>query len=280
VGDLDLVAKILMCAAPEGFVRLWLGHEAEVVEVRAADKELQARKAVMDKLYELRFAREQASRWLHVEVAAVWEHDLPFRMLDYQVMSRRVVEGEIGSLLICLKPGSKQGPATDTYRVSTPGAELTFRYALVRAWDWTTDELLAGSPALIPFVPYAGDASEAGVGKAIAAVDGVSSRALRAELLGALAVFAQNVFKEVDWAARMPQEMLMESTVYKKGEAAGERKMVAFFLAKRLQDGAQPFVARLETLSEEHLEKVAEVLSGDQPRDELIAALERLLPSE
>ena len=277
MGDLDLVTKILMCAAPEAFVRLWLGREVEVHEVRAADKELQSRRVLMDKLYELRLAGEAGHRWLHVEVAAVWEHDLPYRMFDYWGMARRTVSGPIGSLLICLKPGSRQGRPTNTYREADAGTELAFRYLLVRAWSWTVGELLQGNPALLPFVPYAGDANVAKVDDAIRTADQVEPRSLRADLLAALAVFAQNVFKDVDWSARMPRELLMESAIYRQGEAAGERKLVKVLLETKLGDEAPRLATRLESCTEEQLEAMARLLVTELSREALVAALERLI---
>ena len=208
MGDLDFVAKILMRAAPQAFVRLCLGNDVTVAECRAADKEIEQRTFVMDKLYELRLVGEPGPLWQHVEVAAQWRSNLPFRMLEYWVFARGRVGGPISSLLICLKPGDKQGPPRNACRELSPGTEVTHRYTLVCAWHWTVAELISGDPALIPFAPFAGDASVERIDEAIAAADQVPTRALRAELLGALAVFAENVFKDVNWTARMPKQAL------------------------------------------------------------------------
>jgi len=162
--------------------------------------------------------------------------------------------------------------------------ELAFRYALVCAWEWSVDELLAGDPTLIPFVPYAGDASVQRVDEAIRTAQQLP-RQVRLELLAALAVFAQNVFKDVDWPARMSEEELMENAIFKQGEAkgyergevAGERKLLARLLHARLESEAPRFVNRLELSTEAQLEAAADLLVAEQAREELIAALERVL---
>ena len=118
MGDLDVMAKILMSTAPEAFVGLGLGRAAEVREVRAVDKEFQAREVRLDKLYELVLQGEAEPRWLHVEVAAVWESNLPARMFDYWVLARQAVGGPIDSLLVCLKPGEKQGAPRSSFHAA------------------------------------------------------------------------------------------------------------------------------------------------------------------
>ncbi len=96
------------------------------------------------------------------------------------------------------------------------------------------------------------------------------------------------VTKDVDWSARMPKELIMESTIYKQGEAAGElkgelkgkregkREVLALFLNRRLRDDAPRFVALLEASSEAQLEQLADLLSGTEPPEALIPLLEQL----
>lgn len=283
MGDLDFVAKILMRIAPEAFVRLCLGRNVRVISCRSADKEVERFKGVMDKLYELKLADEVDSLWQHVEVSAQWRANLPFRMLEYWVLSRGVVEGPLCSLLICLKPGDRQGAPKSAYQQTAAGTAIAHRYTLVCAWEWTVAELLAGDPALIPFVPFAGDASLEGVDEAIEAATHADIT-LRADLLAALAVFASNVFKDVDWSARMPRELIMENTIYKQGQAAGELKgelkMVRLMLDKKLGAAATPFFPRLESCTSVQLEALGAELVADQSRGELIAALERVLAGD
>ncbi len=98
-------------------------------------------------------------------------------------------------------------------------------------------------------------------------------------------MFAGNVFKDVDWSARMPKELLMENTIYKRGEAAGvqkgtligERRMVALLLEAKLELDAATFLSRLDGCTETQLETLARLLVKDQPREDLLAALGRLL---
>jgi hypothetical protein len=285
VGDLDIAAKVLMHLVPAPFVGLALGREVEVRSVRAEDKELAAQALVLDKLFEVELAGETTPRWVHVDVAAVWESDLPQRMHDYWSLCRRRAEGPLSSLLICLKPGSRQGKPRNAYEVGEGATQLTFRYALVCAWEWSSEQLFSGSPALIPFVPYARDATPERVDRAIQALRRVEPRQLQADLLAALEAFAKNVFQDVDWAARMPEELIMESTIYKKGEAAGERKgklegerkLVEVLLREKLPEHANALVPRLQACGEEQLTDLARLFVHDKPSDELVAEIERVL---
>ena len=210
----------------------------------------------------------------------MWESDLPSRMFDYWALAQRAVGGPIDSLLVCLKPGEKQGTPRSSFRAAGARSALEFRYALVCAWEWSVAELLVGHPALIPFVPYAGDATVAGVEEAIRVAQRLPRR-LRLELLAALAVFAQNVFKDVEWSARMTEEVLVENAIYKRGEAAGElkgeRKLLTAQLQAKLGDGAPRFVSRLGSCTGEQLASMGRLLVAERSRDELIAALEGLL---
>ena len=102
---------------------------------------------MLDKLFEVALAGETEPRWVHVDVAAVWESNLPWRMHDYWSLGRRKIPGPLSSLLICLKPGDRQGQPRKAFVETAGETDLKFSFALVCAWQWKTTELLGGSPA-------------------------------------------------------------------------------------------------------------------------------------
>lgn len=99
----------------------------------------------------------------------------------------------------------------------------------------------------------------------------------------ALAVFADNVFPDVDWGAKLPEELLMASTIYQRGEAAGElagqRKTLTRPLTKRLgAERAAMLVARLQRADESGLDSATDVLAEKLSDEALLTRLDEILP--
>lgn len=194
-----------------------------------------------------------------------------------------------------LKPGDKQGPPIDRYVVDDGGKRtLEFEYDLICAWrDLEAEELLRSGPiGLLPLVPYAHGTSEDLIDEAIERLDHVEPRKHRADLQGALIVFAGNVYPGTNWAGKIPEEILMESTAYdailaiamrhaerdvRAKEQAKQRRLVVVMLEARLGELARTFAARIERATDEQLEEVAG-LAGQADQAAFVAALDRLLP--
>jgi hypothetical protein len=65
----------------------------------------------------------------------------------------------------------------------------------------------------------------------------------------------------------MPQELIVESTIYNMGKAAGERRVVELRLRRKLGVEAPAFVQRLPDCGEERLTELVELLiSENRPR--------------
>ncbi|MEZ6189182.1 MAG: hypothetical protein R3F62_29800 [Planctomycetota bacterium] len=188
-------------------------------------------------------------------------------------------------LVICLKPGKKQGEPRTTYerRVGERVA-LRFEFDVVKVWELRADDLLRDAkPGLLPLVPYADGTSKGHVERALEALGRIDPEHRRGELQAALTVFADNVFPDENWAARMPEELLMGSTIYQRGEAAGElagkRTLLARQLAKRLAERAQPLLPRLQRADLTTLDTAADLLAERLSDDELLAQLDQALPN-
>lgn len=106
------------------------------------------------------------------------------------------------------------------------------------------------------------------------------------ELQVALAIFARQVFPEVNWLDKVRAEKLMESEVFQELVAYRKIKievLCAVFarqLRARLGKNrrTERLVARLPLCTEAILEKVGDLLVGPKKKPELFAALERLAP--
>jgi len=281
VDELDVAAKVLMRVATEDVARFVLGPGVDVTAARADETEVSDVKRVVDKVLRVEVAGEER-RAAHVEVQANWAADVPKRAYEYWSLARRGFEN-LETVVVCLKPGNKQGAPRAWYEEHVGGRRvLRFDFRVIRLWELHVDELLAGQRGLLPFVPYAEGATEAHVDAAMRALEQVDPEKTRADLQGTLATYAGNVFPDVNWIARIPRELLMKSTAWKEigaeFELEGQRKTAALQIETRLGSAASGFVARLSGCNEASLNEVARLLVTTRDDDELANALDALLP--
>lgn len=282
--ELDIAAKALLREVPEAFAALALGGRA-IRSVRPEEKELPSLARLMDKLFRVELEGEadhDEPLCLHLEVQANWESDVPARVFDYWSLARRG-HRRLASVVVCLKPGSKQGAAVGCYETEEAGTALRFTFGVIRVWELKADELLrGGSPALLPLLPFTEGASEERVDQALQVLTAVEPVKRRAELQAALAAFAGNVFPDVRWLARIPREILMESTTFREiREEAGqesERRVLSLQMEERLGADAERLASRLPLCTAPVLDQVARLLASKKPDEELVEALEQLLP--
>lgn len=283
MGQLDIAAKVLLEEVPEPFVRLFLGDVA-IREVRAEQTELPALTRHLDKLLRVVIEGEDDPLWVHFEVQASWRSTVPERAFEYWSLAHRR-HSNLLTVVLCLTRGDRQGEPVGRFEVVVRGRRrLVFEFDVLRVWaDLNAEDLLAGRAlALLPLVPFAEGASPAHAERALARLADVADEDQRRELRVALATFAEQAFQEQGWLARIPKEELMESTTWKEigaeFEAKGERKVLTLQLEKRLGERARRFVDRLQTASPTELESMAELLADQRTDDDLVSALEILLP--
>ncbi|MGE0708198.1 MAG: hypothetical protein AB7N76_01035 [Planctomycetota bacterium] len=288
MGQLDIAAKVLLTEVPEPLVRLFLGDVA-IRDLRAEDTELPALARRVDKLLRVELEGEDEPLWLHFEVQASWRSCFPERAFDYWSLVRRR-HPHLLTVVLCLAKGDRQGDPIGEFEVRVRGRRrLLFEFDVIRAWsDLDADELLAQGPLeLLPLVPFAAHATHDHAEQALTRLDHVADEDKRRELRLALATFAEQAFREEGWLARIPEEELMQFSSWKqvsaefeaKGEVKGERKVLATLLQRRLGDRAQALVERLEVSLAPELEQVTELLAQPSSDDQLVAALEALLPA-
>jgi predicted transposase YdaD len=246
----------------------------------------------LDKLLRLDLEDEVEPHWLHVEVQASWASDIPERVFDYWSLAYREHK-RLRSIVICLKPGTKQGEPKDHHTVTEGDVEiLRFRFWVVRAWeDLDAGSLLASEAlGLLPLLPFTKGATPQRVEEALQRLGDVEPESRREELRAALVVFAGNAFPTIDWVARIPEERLMESATFReitrkitaeaerKGREEGERRVLRLLLRERLGGEADALFSRLDLCTQATLDQVTKLLGSTEPNEELIQALEQLLP--
>ncbi len=313
MGELDIATKVLLREDPGAYARLLLdraGLEAStLVGVRAEETVYAASERRLDKVLRVELAPPGRCEpiWLHLEIEAVWRSDVPRRVHRYWSVASEALEGaELSSFLILLKRDSRQrdDPRGSFVRATTGGTTLAFGFVVIRAWaDLDASELLRqGATGLLPLLPYTFGATERRVDEAMTTLAVTRPLARRAELQGALAIFAGDVFPHEDWIARIPKEVLMKSTTLDRlremgraegraegkaegkaegqaeGQAKGQAKVLAALIAKRLgpEVGAD-WVRRLAGADDALFDRLIMLLATARDDDALAAGLDELV---
>ena len=287
MGDLDLGAKVVLREDPDAVLRLArLGLPLRAI--RLAPTEQIKLDRLMDGLIEAE--SEGVGRcWLHFEFLAAWRHDAPRTTFGRWSLAAPTHDPLL-SVLVIMKQGESQGPPVNeaAWRFG-PLAVNRFRFHTVCLWNYPVQDLLS-VPSLAPFAPFAAGATEESVDEAMRRLEQVEPEARRVELRVALALLAGNVFPARPWLDTIPRELLMTSTTYQqiqaeceaRGEARGraeERaRLLSTLLRARLHERAQPLIARLDGCSAEVATRAAELAGAPTTEEELLAALEALLP--
>jgi hypothetical protein len=280
MGPLDSAAKAILREVPQDLASLApVLAGKKIRNARADDTVLPAFSLTTDKILLLEVEGEDEDLSLHVEVEANWSAKVPRRAFRYWSLAHRANDN-LWSLVICLEPGNKQGEPKDYYERTVGGRRaVRFEFDVVKVWELKADDLLRDAkPGLLPLVPYAGGTSKVHVEKAMDSLARIEPEDRRGELQAALVAFAGNVFPDVAWGARMPEELLMGSTIYQRGEVSGQRKTLTRWIRKRFPGEADSLVARLELADEPGLDHVADLLAERLSDDELLGKLEQILP--
>ncbi len=306
MGELDITSKVLLREDPEAFARLLLanvgGPAGSIVDVRPDETVYTATERRLDKVLrvELECDGAREASWIHIEVEAVWRSTVPRRVYRYWSRVRDAHRREdVSSFLIVLKRDTRQRPdprGTFEQR-SRLGTTLRFDFAVIRAWeDLGAEALLRGdADGLLPLLPYAGGATEERVDEAMNRLARVEPIERRAELQTALAVFAGDVFPDVRWIDRIPEEVLMKSTTIdtlrqrareqgleqglEQGREEGRLEVLAGLIERRLGASVRAtLMPRLRGRPADVLDRVLTLLAVPRSDEALAAELAELLP--
>lgn len=278
MGDLDVAAKILLQLEPEALLGLGLPH-LRVRSAKASEVELPVMTRRMDKFLEVVVEGESEPYLVNVEAVANWASDVPKQAFEYWSLARLAVgHDRIATLAVVFKPGERQGEPRNFFSAAALGTRNDFVFGLVCLWTRTAEELLGGPPGLIPLLPFTADASIERIEEAIATLRNAPP-SQRADLLGALAVFAENVYPDIPWLAKLPEEIVMENTFIRDLRTRGRVDLLVLQLGELLgQEVSSSLLARLRAAAEPVLEEIALLLMRERDAAALLAHLDRLLP--
>lgn len=278
MGELDFAAKVVLREDPGPLLSLACPGLV-LTPLRLAPTEQVRAHRLMDSLVEVDV--EGLGRgFVHVEFAG-WKADVPDRGFEYYSLARA---GHLPLLpvVVCMKPGDRQATPPDVVEITDrfgPHEVMRFRHLVLRLWEVSAATLLA-TPGLAPLVPLAAGATEATVEAALRVLGSVEPGARRVELEVALSMFAGNVFPARDWLGRIPMELLMTSTTYQQIQLRGKRDLLGSLLKARLGAAAELLVARLSRATEDVVERAGALFATTRSDEELVAALDAVLPRE
>lgn len=294
---LDRVTKSLLATDARAFAR-WALPGRSIVSAVEAPTEISLTRS-MDRLVAVRVKGEREPLHLHIEIHARWHSTVPRRVFDYWSLAQLKVP-RLRSLVIVLRRDAKQARSPEgLYEPEGSGTKLSFRFAVVCAWELEAQRLLeSGDVGMLPFVPLAGDATEAQVERAQRILAKIKPESRSADLQIALTTFADWIFPAIDWRARMPEEIFMHSDFWKhhievaeaivgaryaadahaKGEAEGRKNIVGRQLRRALPAGArrEAILEHLEECTAAQLTRLGDLVL-EKRGEELLDAVERLV---
>jgi predicted transposase YdaD len=148
----DTATKELMEKHPRPWLAFLLGRD--VGQVRVVNADLSTITSESDKLFRV----EAPKRWMvHVEMVSGRESKLPLRVQRYNILARCRHDLPVQSIVVLLRRQA-DGPALTGMRQDRlPDGVLyhDFRYNVVRVWEKTAEEILAGNVATLPLAPIA-----------------------------------------------------------------------------------------------------------------------------
>jgi hypothetical protein len=278
MAELDIAAKVLLRTEPKAFLALALGRK--IRSVKRDETEFQAIERRLDRLFRIVFEGDTKPSWVNVEIEAAWRSSVPRKTFDHWSFILRE-RSPLRSVVLVLRPGNRQAHPHGHFEI--PGT-LSFRFDVFCAWErLDARELIARrNVSLLPLVPFARGRTKGRVEEALEILAGEPGRR-GVELTAVLSTFAEWVFPETSWLARMPKEVLMGTTVYRMGVADGaaaERlAIVSDQLRHRLGKTKRTDVLlkRLKRSSRATVKKVSLLVLAKEKK-ELLVALDRLLP--
>jgi predicted transposase/invertase (TIGR01784 family) len=189
---------------------------------------------------------------------------IPIRMLDYYARLRRQYHQPIQQVVIYLQETASESVLIDRFK----DINTFHRYRVVRLWEEDPAPLLA-SPGLIPLATLAQTNSPAALlGQVAGKVDTIDLPDQQREISACAQLLAGLRYDNRLIRAFLREELMQESVVYQEiiqrgiqqGRQQGELAVILRQLTRKLGSVSPEIQAKLQSLSAEKLEELAEVL--------------------
>lgn len=210
---------------------------------------------------------------LHTEFQTVGDETMPFRMADYYLrLSRKFPARDIQQVVIYLKRTSSDLVRQDRFVT----AAMTHQFRVIRLWEQPVEVFLS-TPGLLPLavLSRASD-KESVLAQVVGELERITNPREQNNLAAATSILAGLELEEQTIRRLMRSPVMRESTMYQsilregraegleqgliQGRAAGERAIVLKLLARKLGSLSPEVTAKVNVLSLERLEALAEAL--------------------
>jgi hypothetical protein len=235
--DVDLILRHVSRQFPEALARALIATRDPIVVGGWIDTQVSGRQRRLDRALEVAIGGRPGL--LHVEWQLKMTAEVPFRVYEYNVLLSLAEADEtrpgeeplpIESVVVLLSGRDEPWPAEGEYRTSRPESRFSgVRFRIEPVYQSTIAELMAReSPLWLIFAPLAVDADERRLREVIEALRARTSPRELEELGVAMAVLAdadkrQRGLRDVI-TSLLPEEVVMQSWIYKQGEQKGIEK--------------------------------------------------------
>lgn len=181
--EYDIAAKVVLEHAKETLLRWFAGLEPEQVELLEALPQETVSLRRSDFPLWVRTQDDQEHIVL-LEFQTRWERDVPLRLAEYAIRFRLKYALPVQSIVVVFR---RSGNIPEVYEDAT----LRYRYGVVRLWEASAEEVLAGEEwGLYPFIPLMAGEEGTVFDAAERLYTSELARREKADLLTALTIFA------------------------------------------------------------------------------------------
>lgn len=210
---------------------------------------------------------------LHTEFQTIGDETMPFRMADYYLrLQRKFPETDIQQVVIYLKRTSSDLVRQDRYITSV----MTHQFRVIRLWEQPV-EIFLSRQGLLPLAVLSQEADKASVlAQVVGELEQITDLTKRRNLSAATSILAGLELEAQTIQQLMRGPVMRESTMYQailsegraegieqgliQGRTDGERAIVIKVLTRKLGNISPELIAKVNVLSLERLEALAEAL--------------------
>lgn len=251
----DNLCKLLSEKYPDRFASWVLGSEQSSAEVLKTELSIEPIRADLVTFLQLQ------GRILHLEFQTKLESNppLPLRMLDYWVRLYRLYRLPVTQVVVLLVP-PPEGTIIETAFILE---STRHEYRVIRLWEQDPTPLL-NDPALLPLAPLAASTAPEvllqQVAQQISQLDSIQKQeaSTYAQILAGLK-FDQRLIRQL-FQENMMQESVIYQEILEKGRQEEAKRLVLRQLTHRFDTLPDMLRSRIDALSKEQLETLAEAL--------------------
>jgi hypothetical protein len=258
--DVDLVLRHVSRLFPEQLARALVPAEHAIAVKGWLDTQVTGRQRRLDRALEVTV--DGARRLLHVEWQATMTADVPFRVFEYHVLLALGLADELAakdeatkgkkqtaappmptieSTVVLLSGRDEPWPDAGAFRTSpSDGLFSGVQFRIEPVYQQTVEELEAkGSVLWLIFAPLAANADPQRMARVVDRIRGATSRREFEELSVAITVLADADKRKRGLRgailSMLPEEMVMESWVFRQGVEKGKRETLTSLFERRFK---------------------------------------------